>query len=73
MPIPRGQNHENVNLHVNRAGSEGGWIDIRWQDWIYLGEHDLGTGRHSLTIRVESVDRGRGSFQASMGPNRRFI
>jgi len=67
MPIPQGQNNENVNLHVNRAATEGGWIDIRFQDWIYLGEHDLGTGRHSLTIRVESVDRGNGSFQASIG------
>ena len=67
QPMPRDQNHEAVNLHVNRAAPSGGWIDIRFLDWLYLGEFDLEPGRHTLTFRCHTVEQGNGNIQAHMG------
>ena len=67
LPLPVGQQNESVNLHVNRAAESGGWIDIRFIDWLYLGEFELAPGRHTLTIRCAPVDQGNGNIQAHLG------
>jgi hypothetical protein len=67
QPIPRAQNNEELNLHVNRAAESGNWIDIRFIDWIYLGEFDLPPGRHSLIIQCNPADQGGGNIQAHIG------
>ena len=67
QPLPIGQGNESVNLHVNRAAENGAWIDIRFIDWLYLGEFELAPGRHTLTIRCAPVDQGGGRIQAHLG------
>ena len=67
QPIPLGQNNESVNLHANRAAPSGGWIDIRFLDWIYLGEFDLELGEHTLTIRCHPATQNNGNIQAHIG------
>jgi uncharacterized protein (TIGR03382 family) len=66
QPIPRTQNREYINLHSNRAG-EGGWIDIRFLDWLYLGSYALEPGSHSLTLNVHPAPQGDGNIQAHLG------
>ena len=67
QPMPRGQNNERINLHVNRAAESGPWIDIRFLDWIFLGSFELETGRHTLTIRCSAATQNSGSMEAHIG------